>query len=254
MENLSIHRVLAEAPAAARRKNASKEGLIDTSEFLRRVDRLYDYHPVLAVQGTTHEDSANAEEKNGRHLVVAAGRSGAVFLLNSHTKDRRAHIGVGFWKADGFLIGPTSPVQRWAGYDTILEGLMARSGDLNKVSRSLQAWVPNATEIQQITRAVVRKGYMEGVAARPAPHALCDPDSWEGSARDLGFEMIRRMRAGNLEAATKGGRRVKGIRRPDGLFHAGMMVFAILMAQGQLHGKIDEDIEFGRVEERLVRP
>src|SRR5262245_37300832 len=85
MENLSIPKVLAEAPAAARRRDADREGLIDTTEFLRYVGST-GFQPVLAVQGSLHDDSEHAKRKDGRHLVVAVrAPAAAVVLLNSHT-------------------------------------------------------------------------------------------------------------------------------------------------------------------------
>jgi hypothetical protein len=251
MENLSIHKVLAEAPAAAHRRNANREGLIDTTDFLRRVRKL-GFKPVLAVQGANHNDSEHAKPKNGRHLVIAARPStAAIFLLNSHTKDRRAHLGLGWYRNDGFFIGASTPVQRWFGYEGVLDGLLTRDNDLLQIAKALKLWLPDEAEVKAMARGMSRRGYMASVAARPSVDSLVE--GFNGNAKELCFEIIRRMRVGNLEAADRG-RRIKGIRRPDGLFHAGMVAFDEIMKIAKARGHVPRSADFGDIEERLVRP
>jgi len=252
MNNLSINRVLAAAPAVAKRKDADREGLIDTTQFLRFARR-QGFLPVLAVQGSGHDDSAHAKEKNGRHLVIAARpTTAALFLLNSHTKDRRAHIGIGWWKDDGFLIGPSTPVQRWLGYEDVIEDLTRNTQDLGRTTRALQDWIPDEQTVRLLARTMSRRGYMAGVVNRPAWQALVE-NIGNPNAKELGFEIIRRMREGNL-AAIDGGRRIKGVRRPDGLFHAAMVCWHQIVAAAQTQGKVDKDFDLPALDERLVRP
>lgn len=251
MNNLSINRVLDAAPAVAKRKDADREGLIDTSEFLRHVRR-QGYLPVLAVQGSGHDDSTHAKEKNGRHFIVTARpTTQALFLLNSHTKDRRAHIGIGWWKDEGFLIGPSTPVQRWLGFEDTLEELATKMPDYTRCYRALTNWAPGHDARLAVGRAVSRHAYMPGVENRPQPLALVE--GCDGNARELGFEIMRRMRKGNIEPAQRGGRRIKGVRRPDGLFHAGMVLFHEIVTDAVAHGAL-ANAGIGTLDERLVRP
>jgi hypothetical protein len=253
MNTLSIPNVARKAPAAAPRKRAKDDGLIDTAAFLRHVRSAYGMTPVVVVQGKRHEDSKKAKAKDGRHLVAASRPDGVTFfLLNSHFKDRRAHIGVGVQHDDSFLIGPSLAVQRWRGFDEPVEHLSSRFKDVNRAVKAFEKIKLTDREINDFARRMSQRGYMAGVEARPAPKALVDGLS-SNKALDVGYHIVGRMRTGNMDAVG-GGRRIKRIRRPDGLFHAGMVAFDLLMGLAHEHGEVPETMSFGGLKERLIRP
>jgi hypothetical protein len=258
MDNLSINRVSQEAPAAAPRRNAVDDGLIDTALFLRFVKTNYEMIPVVAVQGSGHRDAGRrAKPENGRHLVVAAGRSGlAAVLLNSHFKDRRAHIGLGFATDGVVLIGPSMPVQRWRGFEEPLKELMGDDSPalyIGKVIGTLSRMRVSESDCRLLARDMAKKGYLASIEARPSVAGLLE--GFAGSSMyDLGIHLLKKMREGNIESSVRGGRRIKRIRRPDGLFHAGMICFDRMYRSAQARGKLSTKIDFGKFDERLVRP
>lgn len=253
MNSLSLPKVAAKAPAAAPRKRAKDDGLIDTAAFLRHVRSTYGMTPAMVVQGRRHEDSKKAKAKDGRHLVAASRPDGlSMFLLNSHFKDRRAHVGVGFVRDGTFIIGPSLAVQRWKGYEEPVESLAFRFRDVSRAVKAFERIRLTDREVNDFARHMSKRGYMVGVEARPATKALVDGLA-SNKALDVGFHVIGRMRAGNLDA-TDGGRRIKRIRRPDGLFHAGMVACHLLMALAHERGEVSETMSFGGLKERLIRP
>jgi len=253
MNTLSLPHVARKAPAAAPRKRAKDDGLIDTAAFLRHVRAAHDMTPVVVVQGKRHKDSEKAKAKDGRHLVAASRPDGITFfLLNSHFKDRRAHVGVGVQCDESFLIGPSTAVQRWRGFEEPVEQLSSRFRDVHRAVKAFERMRLTDREINDFARKMSQRGYMVGVEARPAARALVDGLA-SNKALDVGYHVIGRMRAGNLDA-TDGGRRIKRIRRPDGLFHAGMVAFDLLMKLAHEHDDVPKALDFGTLRERLIRP
>jgi hypothetical protein len=243
------------APAAAPRKNAKDEKLLDTHAFLRHVRTAHNMTEVgVVVQGKRHDDAKKAKAKDGRHLVAATRKSDdlSFFLLNSHFKDRRAHIGVGIQRDGSFMIGPTMAVQRWRGYEEPVDMLAKRFADVGKAIKALDRMRLHDTEIAKLGKAMAKKGYMPTVESRPAPKALID-GLYSNRALDVGFHIIGRMRAGNLEASD-GGRRIKRVRRPDGLFHGGMVMFELLMQLAYTHRALPAALGWGQLKDRLIRP
>jgi hypothetical protein len=241
-------------PAAASRRNAKDEKLLDTSAFLRHVRAAYDMTQLgLAVQGRRHEDTKKAKAKDGRHLVAASRPDGLTFfLLNSHFKDRRAHIGVGVQREGSFLIGPTTTVQRWRGFEEPVGKLAGHFNEVMRCVRGFENMKLTDREVNNVARKISQRGYMATVESRPAAKALTD-GLYSNRALDVGFYIIGRMRTGNLEAVD-GGRRIKRVRRPDGLFHAGMVAFDLLLDLAHEHGVVPTTIDFDDLKGRLIRP
>jgi hypothetical protein len=255
MNTLSLNRVTAVAPAAASRRNAGKEGLIDTTAFLKHIRTAYGMTAGVAVQGKRHEDaSPKTKAHDGRHLVAASSPDGLTFfLLNSHFKDRRAHIGVGVRRGESFLIGPTMAIQRWKGFEEPVAQLASRFGGVSGAVTGFGQLRLTDREIYAFARAMAKQGYLKTIEARPAPKALIDGLTSQNGL-DVGYFIIGRMRDGNLTAGTAGGRRIKRVRRPDGLFHAGMVAFDLLLAFAQRHRKVPVAVNFEPLRERLIRP
>lgn len=254
MTSLTLNKLGKKAPAAAKRPRAKDEKLLDTHAFLRHVRAAYDMTEIgVAVQGTRHEDSKKAKARDGRHLVAASRSDGlAFFLLNSHFKDRRVHIGVGVQRDGSFLIGPTMTIQRWRGFEEPVKTLAARFGDVAKVIKAFESFKLDDREITKLARDMSKRGYIATVEARPAPKALTD-GLYSSRALDVGYYIVGRMSTGNLESSN-GGRRIKRVRRPDGLFHAAMVCFQLLLSLAQAHNEVSPQLSFGGLKERLIRP
>src|SRR5262245_16637611 len=122
-----------EASEAAPRMRAQQVGLVDVSGLLRDVGDVCGMRLVLTVPGNPDCD--------GRHLLIAANEAGeAFFFLNSQSKSRRAHMGLGLWCSGAFLIGPSKPIQRWKGHRQFLDALISQLDDLRTVKETLAAW------------------------------------------------------------------------------------------------------------------
>jgi len=256
MSNLSLPKVAGMAPAAAPRKNAKDEKILDTHAFLRYVRSEYDMTEIgVAVQGTRHEDSKKAKAKDGRHLVAATRKNDGLtfFLLNSHFKDRRAHIGVGIQRDGSFLIGPSLAIQRWRGFEEPVDSLAESLVAVRRAVDSFERMKLSDKEIAKLAKDMSKRGYMATVESRPSPKALAE-GLYSNRALDAGYHIIGRMRTGNLEALEDGGRRIKRVRRPDGLFHAGMIAFDCLLKLAHEHHQVAASVDFGDVKERLIRP
>ena len=251
MENISIRAVTARAPAARSRRNAKGLGIINTADVLKYVEETRGMLPVLAVQGTPHVDAGDdAPPENCRHLVVAANANGIAFaMVNDHSKDRRTHMGVGFWDSGALLVGASNAVQRWRGYEDPIETLMESGVKMMEVvneSRSIKD-----TVAARFARHMAKHGYMASVGARPSIAALLA--GYEGTKLyTLATHILRRMREGNLENGSPNGlRRVKKVRRPDAIFHAGSVAFAYMVQELNTRGG---SFDFGRLKDRLIRP
>lgn len=255
MTSLSMNSVAKAAPAAAPRRNADREKLIDTSEFLATCLSRYNMHPALAVQGTAHRDSNVIDAKSGRHLVAAVNSRGHGYaLLNSHFKDRRAHIGMCAVRpgtADMVIIDST-PVQRWKGFAPVLESFEPKWSEARSTLNALSAWSPTAKTMRGMAEWMAKHGYMDYATLRPTPESLFA--DYDGDALGFAFHLIDKMRQGRLTPNVADARRVRGIRRPDALFHAGMMAFEIVKERGRELGRVSARCSFVLHEGRLVRP
>lgn len=260
MDTLSLHAVVKAAPAAAPVRTAREDGLISTSAFLRHVEREHGMKPVLAVQGKGHIDaSRDSPAKMGRHFVVAAqpgdGIKQALFLLNSHQKHRRTHIGYGFWnkERESFLIGPSMAIQRWKGFKEpvhVLTTLWAQA--FGWYEQVLPRLGMTDTERFAFGTYMARYGYTDFVEARPSAKALVDGLS--GATMMTAFDIVARMRRGNLATRARGHRNIKGVRRPDGLFHAGLAAMHYIVTLAIEARKLRMQFELPRLDERLPRP
>ena len=233
MTYLSTADLLAAAPAAAARPDAIENKLLDTAKWL--ADQQGDgWWPVYAIQGTGHGDAKVARPEDGRHLVVVAYEDSreASFLLNSHTKDRRSRVAIGFWDGDSFLIAASLPVQRWKGYS----GQMARLGspDLHIHAILLRArlsdWRPQSATVKEFLDRVLPRIYRKG-QNRPSTAFLLGVLG--GSMTDVCHGLMARIMAGNMPSAKRGRRNVKGMQRPDALFHAAETILTQACLFGQ---------------------
>jgi hypothetical protein len=225
---------------AAPPSDAPQNRLIDTSEWLREIGETHGMRKVLAAQG----------DPNGRHLMVAASDVGeALFLLNSRNKRHRAHMGLGLWCSEAFLIGPSRRLQRWKGHRKDLDQLMGQLDDLRAIRGSLAAW--NCPPDLALATVVARDGYLASEAIRPSPEDLID--GFEGNMLDLAFEIVRRMRKGSLAPMEPGGCRTAPVTRPDGLFHAGMVCFDIAVTLAKDARLVADEVDFGDIHARRVR-
>lgn len=255
MDTLSIAKVSKEAPAAAPPRDSDRETLIDSTQFLRHCERTYGMKPVVAVQGTSHRDASTVSERTGRHLVAAAKSTGVGFaLLNSHYKDRRAHIGICLVRpgTDDMLIVDSLPVQRWKGFVPVLESFEARLPEAASVKTGLSDWKPSAATMRAVAGTVARQGYLANATLHPTAESLFD--DYDGDMLGFAFHMIAKMKAGRLPSDQPGTRRVRAIRRPDTLFHAGMVTFDIAKEKAREMGKISARCSFWLHDARLVRP
>lgn len=255
MTTLNLNKVSKEAPAAAPRRDASREGLLDTAEFLRFCDDRYGYKPVLAVQGTAHRDADVIDAKSGRHLVAAVNARGLGYaLLNSHFKDRRAHIGMCAVRpgTTDMLIIDSTPVQRWKGYTPALESFDALWSEARAVLDALSLWPPSAKTLKDLAAQMVADGYLSYTTLYPTAESLFD--NYDGDALGFAYHLVAKMKAGKLPSSTPGTRRVRAIRRPDTLFHAGMMAFELVKERARSLGRVSARCSFRVTEERRIRP
>lgn len=231
MDTLTRKQLIELAPGAAPRKNAAKERLIDTSAWLDNVAEA-GFEPVMAMQGSTHED-AERDPKNGRHLVVAANSQGvAVTLLNSHDRLMRVWSGAGHWWEGELLLADVSPIQRWKFCDVKwVPGVMT---DVLKdaMDRLFAKTATSATE-DHMAEAIAKEGYLGG-RGRPSWRDLQDASRsgavFRRSVGQAAFAMVAAGRLGNLAPATKKqARRIKGIRRPDAYQHLALAAYRAAM-------------------------
>jgi hypothetical protein len=228
MDNLSLRQLIREAPGAAPVRGADQLGLLSTAAVIRHVGEKYKMKPVLAMQGRGHIDASHdTPESMGRHFVVCANKNGeAFFLLNSHQKHRRAHVGLGFWLPgdESFLIGPSFPIQRWKPFKETIKTLMECRRENAERIVALNNFVPEQADRDAFAKTMAKKGYTPFVDARPSPAALM-VGLGVADATHIACWAIKRMVEGNLEAPVKSRRNIKGIKRPDGLFYAGLVAF-----------------------------
>jgi hypothetical protein len=107
---------------------------------------------------------------------------------------------------------------------------------------------------KKIASIMSRSGYMPTVEARPSTKGLLEglPDS--PAYIDLAQTILANMMKGNLESSKRGGRRVKRVQRPDGLFHAGMILFGAILDSLKARNIVPASTDFGAIKDRMVRP
>lgn len=211
MDTLTRKQLHGLAPGSAPRKNATKERLLDTEQWLADLAK-YHFHPVFAMQGSSHKDGA--DPKDGRHLVVASDAAGRAYtLLNSHDRLMRCWAGMGLWNGKDVLIGKVVPVRRWT------FSIGATEFDIDVESDRGQMLLTAGLRLEQAVR-LSKDGY-EG-RGRPLPKALAEAVTstltvGKASALDTAFALVGAARKGNLAPSANAPmrRNVKGIRRPD---------------------------------------
>lgn len=241
MTYLSTTDLLAAAPAAAARPDAIENKLLDTAKWLADEQR-YGRRPVYAIQGTGHGDAKVARPEDGRHLIITAGDvPTSSLLLNSHTKDRRSRVAVGYWNGESFLIAGSLPVQRWKGYS----GQMTRLGafdlhvNLAILRARLSDWRPQSATVKEFLDRVLPRIYRKG-QNRPSTAFLLGVLG--GSMMDVCHGLMGRIMAGNMPSAKRGRRNVKGMQRPDALFHAAETILTQACLFGQAKGTVPAKI------------
>lgn len=233
MNTLSPSELAEKAPAAQPLPKKRAAGLIDTNEFITVIAEQLGQEPVMAVQGRAHSDidglskraAVAKRERSGRHLIVCANRRGAAtIVLNSHTVRRRAWIAGGFYRADLLLVGVALPLQRWRGYDAALSELERYRPQLTKIREQMMTYKTKPLMVDIIAEQVSRLAYLPG--HKPiAPEELVSMRA--ATLYDTLFEMLKRVVNGNLAAAVEGKRKVKPVKGPDALMHAGNVIFNI---------------------------
>jgi hypothetical protein len=242
-----------EGSEAGPRQLPRQKSLIDTSEWLREVSEVYGMQQVLTVRGKRDSNNAKlARVASGRHLLIAANEAGeAFFFLNSHSKARRAHMGLGLWCSEAFLIGPSKPIQRWKGHRKVLGELIPQLEDLRAVKEILAAWNCPPGNALALATVVAKAGYFARVAIRPSPEVLIG--GFNGNMLDTAFEIVRRMRRGDLAPVERGSCSINPVEQPDGLFHAGLVCFDTAVTLAKDAGLAGEEINFGDIYARRVR-
>jgi hypothetical protein len=236
MNTLSPSELFERAPGAQPLAKKHSPGLIDTNEFMAVIRKTLGHKPVMAVQGRAHSDvdgmskkaAIAKRERQGRHLIVCADESSgaATIVLNSHTVRRKAWIAAGFYepKRGLLLVGVALPLQRWRGYKTALDELERYRAQLTRARRELRQRAPQGPEIDAFAERVSKEAYLPG--HKPiAPGELVSVRS--GSVFRVLFDMLARVVEGNLPAAEQDRRKVKPIKGPDALMHAGNVMWNI---------------------------
>lgn len=241
MTYLSNADLLAAAPATAPRADAAENKLLDTAQWLANASR-YGWRPVYAIQGSSHGDAKRARPEDGRHLVVVAGLAAtACVLLNSHTKDRRSRLAVGYWNGESLLIAASLPIQRWKGYSEQTTRLGAEDfhGTLRVMCARLSDWRPQTATVREFLDRVLPRIYKKG-QNRPSGAFLAE--ALGGTMMDVCYGLMARILAGNIPSAKRGRRNVKGMQRPDAIFGAAETILTQACLFGQAKGTVPAKI------------
>lgn len=241
MTYLSNADLLAAAPATAPRADAAENKLLDTAQWLANQNR-YGWRPVYAIQGSSHGDAKRARPEDGRHLVVVTGLAEtACILLNSHTKDRRSRLAVGYWNGESLLIAASLPIQRWKGYSEQTTRLGAEDfhGTLRVMRARLSDWRPQTATVKEFLDRVLPLIYKKG-QNRPSGAFLAE--ALGGTMMDVCHGLMARILAGNIPSAKRGRRNVKGMQRPDAIFHAAETILTQACLFGQAKGTVPAKI------------
>lgn len=238
MQYLTPSELISKAPAA-RRFRTKDPSLLDTAAFLRHIEEDRGFQPVLAVQGTAHDDGRSGPGK-GRHLVVAADRRGsALVLLNSHTVHRKAWMGAGFVailnQQPLFIAGAVIPVARWRGFADPLAELDKWEPVLRDIRKGLDGWRLNADEVRAFAADFASAAYLQD-HKKAAPEAFVDIAP--KNAYEMTFLMLRRAMDGNLQPADPNARKLKPVKGPDAIMHAANAAFRVAASLAMVHGRI----------------
>lgn len=236
MQYLSPSEIKKVAPAIVRLPPGD-ENLIDTTTFLKHLGTL-GYRPILAVQGTPHADAQS--ESKGRHLAVAANRSGEVIaILNSHTVWRRAWLGAGYLVGNTeklgpeFVLGAVTPLARWRGFESSLHTLMGYQASIRAAKRDLGEWKPAITQLRWMARHFSVNAYLPGHKT-PIAKELLDASEFvtnpSAPATTILAFMLRAVRLGGLRPENHPvghmrPRKLKPIQSPDAIFKASNAAF-----------------------------
>lgn len=232
MQYLTLSEIKKAAPAIAKLPTeiATAENLIDTTVFLRHLETL-GYRPITVVQGTPHADAKS--HSRGRHLAVAANRSGEIIvILNSHTVWRRAWLGAGWATGTvgdepNFLIGAAVPLPRWRGFEEPLEALQGYQASLRDARTTLEAWRTDLNQRRWMARYFASRAYLPGHKTPVPKEILVNTESRAETALAV---MLHKVRTGGLKpdsnpVAHLRPRRLKPIQSPDALFKAANAAF-----------------------------
>jgi hypothetical protein len=228
MQYLTPSEMSRDAPASMRLPS-KKIGLIDTSGFVRFIERKTGYRPVMAIQGSPHKDtrSLTQRERLGRHMIVcASGNGSAIVLLNSHTVRRKAWIAGGFVRMGGkqplVLIGVALPLQRWRGFGPAIEELERYRPLLNSTRKAMVTRTMSTSDRSDLALKVSKTAYLPG--HKPVSSSELEHNPKSDNLYATMFDMLSRMHNGMLQAAD-GGRKVKPLKGPDALMQAGNAMF-----------------------------
>lgn len=229
MNYLSLAELIKAAPAA-KKLEKTVDGLIDTSAFVKFIGKRLNQHPVMAIQNPPHKDTSKLKqrEREGRHLIVMANQMGnATMILNSHTVRRKAWLGAGFYRSGerpSFLLGVAIPLHRWREYEAMITELERYRPLMNQARTEMIAKVRQSTLAgwwTDLPRVVAQNAFMRG-------HNTVDPkELFEVKGDNLWdalFLMLDVIASGKLQTAGSMNR-IKPLRGPDALMHAGNEVF-----------------------------
>lgn len=225
MKYLTRQEVAKSAPGAARRKNAARERLLDTQEWLDELEKS-GFRPAFAMQGSTHDDAGHAP-RDGRHIVVAEKGGVAYALLNSHDRLMRVWGGVGVFGRDELMLHSVAPLQRWRwrqNWESFATSKL--EAEIEEAVRTNSVVLkPDLTPlfIERTAREIAREGYIQD-RGRPSARALSDiaqKQNKDWTPLLVGLTIVGLCRAGNIPPSTHQTtrRNVKGIRRPDAYWH-----------------------------------
>lgn len=218
---------LAKQAPAIRRLEKPEPGKIDTYEFLRYLDREHGFETALAAQGTPHKDSKGASKggRQGKHLVASVQQGGfAIGMLNSHTVRRKAWIAGGYMRTEDqplFLVACAMPLQRWRGHEAAINDVLRYRPSMMIIRTEMRNYTLTPSKVRLLSELISENAYLPG-------HKAIDPKELQhdggGNMFDYLFWALGRMHMAGL-MSTDGVRKVKPLRGPDALLHAGSEVF-----------------------------
>jgi len=233
MNYLTPSALAARAPAA-QPLGKNDPGLIDTAAFIRFIERELGHLPVAAIQGRPHSDVEKKQhlakrERQGRHLIVCTDHRGAAtILLNSHTVRRKAWIAAGFYRGSTdrplLFVGAAVPLRRWRGFRPAIEELERYRPAVANARKLMVQHTLTSRSLDQLAEKISDTAYLPD--HKPiAPEHLITAAPPGANLWETMFRMLGKIVDGNLPAANPEGRKVKPVRGPDALMHAGNAVF-----------------------------
>jgi hypothetical protein len=250
MNYLSLDDLAAAAPAAQPLPKSltkkQRSTLIDTAVLVEEIEKTLGHRPVMGVQGTSHADApdgtkATARQRRGRHLVVCANSRGeATIILNSHSVRRRAWIGIGYYHHGLVLVAAAMPMPRWRGAGPAIDEIERWRPMVKDMWKAVsqQEMTPRKSEYIA-NRACL--AYLPG--HKPVAPSALQIHNGAGTVNKALFVVLKQITEGNLPAAEEGRRKVKPIKGPDALMHAGTALWAI---GAELQGKFAMALPFYR--------